>query len=240
MINRIISTLGGKFTNERKLDILANNVANAATPGFKAHRVAVGVTAVTDTTQPDDLQQTYVYEIESYVHFSDAPMVETGNNLDLAIEGSGFFVVSTPQGNMYTRNGQFTLDSQKKLVTANGETVQGQSGSDITIDGRDIKIETDGSIFVDGSRIDGIKIVDFANKNSLRNSGNSLFINTDITNGEITPDQFTLRQGAYEASNVSVMTEMVELISTLRAYETYAKVDQITSETLQKLIDMGK
>jgi flagellar basal-body rod protein FlgG len=240
MINRSFATMGGKYANERRLDIISNNVANALTPGFKAQRPFISVVSVSDETQPEDLQQTYVNVIGSYVHFSDAPMVETGNQLDLSIEGNGFFVISAPNGTMYSRNGQFTLDSGKRLVTNNGYPVQGQSGSDIIIDGSDVKIESDGSVFANGIKVDSLKIVDFEKKTSLKNVGQSLFQNDDSSNGEIVPDQFLIRQGAYESSNVNIMVEMVELINTLRAHETYAKVDQITDDTLQKLYEMSK
>jgi len=141
---------------------------------------------------------------------------------------------------MYTRNGQFTLDSNKRLVTMDGKTVVGQSGGEITIDGKDVKIEVDGSVLVDGVRADAIKVVDFADKRSLRNSGKSLFVNVDDGNAEIASKGFSVKQGAYEASNVDVMKEMVELINALRAYESYTKIDQMAGDILQKLIELGR
>jgi flagellar basal-body rod protein FlgF len=240
MINGIFSTLSAKSVNERRLEILSNNVANANTAGFKAHRPIISVASSGDFDEPGELQQTFVISTESYVRFSDAPLVETGNDFDLAIEGGGFFAVTTPQGTMYTRNGQFTLSPEKKLVTMDGNPVQSQGGGDITIDGKDVKIESDGSIFVDGSRTDGLKVVDFENKKSLFNAGKSLFVNMDTTAGETVPAMISVKQGAYEASNVEIVHEMVELINTMRAYETYTKVDQMATDTLDKLIEMGK
>jgi flagellar basal-body rod protein FlgF len=239
MINGIFSTLGGRYACERKLDVLANNVANALTPGFKAVRAAFTVVPVEDLNNPDGVQQTYVNITESYVHFSDAPFVETGNPFDLAIQGSGLFVISTPQGNMYTKNGQFTLSTEKKLVTMDGNHVLGEGG-EITIDGKDVKIEADGEIFVDGVRAEKIRVVDFENKGTLRNFGKSLFENTDPNNAEIAAPEATIKQGAYEASNVDVMKEMTDLISTMRAYEAYTKVDQMAGEVLEKLIEAGR
>jgi flagellar basal-body rod protein FlgF len=240
MINRIFSTLGGKAANERKLDIVSNNVANALTPGFKATRPVFSVAEVGRPTDPSELQQTYVNIADSYVHFSDAPFVETSNPFDLAVQGAGFFVISTPKGDRYTRNGQFTLDSNKRLVTADGNPVMGLSGGEMTVDGKDIKIEPDGSIFADGVQVDTVKVVDFADKRSLRNIGRSLFENTDSKNTETTSDGYSVKQGAYEASNVDIMKEMVELINTLRAYEAYTKVDQMAGDVLEKLVELGK
>ena len=145
---------------------------------------------------------------------------------------------------MYTRNGQFGLSADKKLVTQNGNPVMGQSGGDITLDGmnsgKDIRIEKDGSIYVDKLLVDRLKIVDFANKQALQNAGGSLFVNTNEKNVEVPAERFSVQQGAYETSNVDIMSEMVRMISVLRAYESYTKVDQSASDMLGKLIDLGK
>lgn len=144
MINGIFSTLGGKSANERKLEIVSNNIANASTAGFKVSRSVFD--NVNGEEQPDveQTQAVHVKVSDSYIHFSDAPIVATGGTYDVGIEGGGFFAVSTPNGTMYTRNGQFTLNSDKKLVTQSGFPVQGEGGGEITIDGKEVTIETDG------------------------------------------------------------------------------------------------
>jgi flagellar basal-body rod protein FlgF len=240
MINGIFSTYSGKFASQRRLEIVSNNLANALTPGFKASRLVYNGTTLEGPVDQGQLDQTYVNFNDSYVHFSDAPIVETGNPFDMAIEGSGLFVVSTRTGIMYTRNGQFTLSSDKKLVTMDGNPVMGEGGADITIDGKDVKIEADGSVYVDGQRIDRIKVVEFADTKDLRNVGRSLFANANSGNTESPASKFAIKQASYEASNVDVMKEMVELINAMRAYESYSKVDQSVDETLSKLIDMGR
>jgi flagellar basal-body rod protein FlgG len=240
MLNGIIGTLGGKSANERRLEIVANNIANALTPGFKASRPVVIHNTYGDSNQQDQVQATSVNVSDSYVHFSDAPLVETGSVFDLALEGAGFFVVQTPQGNMYTRNGQFSLNQDKKLVTMSGNFVVGESGGEITIDGRDVRIETDGTIFVDKVRVDRIKVADFKSLKELRNFGMNLFVNTDSNNVEVPAEAYTVKQGFYEASNVDIMKEMVEMINALRAYESYSKVDQSFNELMGKLIDLGR
>jgi flagellar basal-body rod protein FlgG len=244
MMNGIFSTLSGKIANETKLDIIANNLANALTAGFKASRPAFDSDLIEGGPEPDQLPSAYVNIPDSYIHFSDAPITQTSNNLDLAIEGSGFFAVSTPQGIMYTRNGQFTLDSDKKLVTQDGNPVQGVNGGDITVEGnqngKDIKIDRDGSVYVDKIFVDKVKVVDFADKKPLKYSGTSLFSNTDINNTEVPPQNFSVVQGAYETSNVNVMKEMVDMMSAMRAYESYTQIDQNMADMLDKLIDLGK
>ncbi len=130
----------------------ANNLANALTAGFKAIAPAFNSTLIEEAAGPDQLDATYVNIPDCYIHFSDAPLVKTGNMLDLALEGDGFFAVSTPRGTMYTRNGQFGISVDKKLVTQSGDPVMGQNGGDITIDGmnngKEITIANDGSVYV--------------------------------------------------------------------------------------------
>jgi len=240
MINGVFSTFSGRAAAERRLEILANNLANALTPGFKASRPVYNGSTIDDSIWPDELQQTYVNIPDTYVHFSDGPIIATGGTLDAAINGSGFFVVSTPNGDMYTRDGQFTLNSDKKLVTMDGNPVMGQNGGEITVDGKDIRIEGDGSITVDGAPADRLKVVDFEDKSSLSNVGSSLFANGSTTNTATAADNYSIKQGYYEASNVNVMKEMVDMISSVRAYEAYTKADQAVDDSLGQLITMAK
>ena len=126
----------GKSANERRLEIIANNIANASTPGFKAASSAFDSLLIEGATEPDQLDARYVNIQDPYIQFSDAPVVNTGNTFDLAIEGSGFFSVSTPGGTMYTRNGQFTLSPQKKIITHEGYPVLGKDGGISPLTGR--------------------------------------------------------------------------------------------------------
>jgi flagellar basal-body rod protein FlgF len=243
MLKGIYSTMCGKFVSERRMEMISNNLANALTPGYKASKLLVNMVEDNSSpSSPDRMMPTYMNQIESYIHFAEAPLVETKNTLDVALEGNGFFVVSTKEGNMYTRNGKFTLDEDKKLVTLDGSPVLGQNG-EITIDARqggDVKIENDGSIFVDRVLVDRLKVVEFADKKTLRNHGESKFINTDPAAVETTSENVSVKQGFYEASNVNVMNEMVEMMSTVRAYETYTKVDQAFGDMMEKLVNMGR
>lgn len=242
MLNGIFSTLSGKTANEKKLDVIANNVANALTPGFKAIEAAFSTTNLDDDIEPDQVPVSYVNIPTSYTRFSDAALVNTGNPLDLGLEGDGFFAVTTQGGTMYTRNGQFMLDASGRLVTHDGNAVQSQGGGDITVPagGKDVRIGGDGSVYVDKLFVDRLKVADFKNRQALKNAGANLFVNTDSKDQEMPAEHFVLHQGAYETSNVDVMKSMVQMITVLRAYESYAKVDQSTSDMLAKLIDLGK
>ena len=243
MLKGIYSTMSGKLISGKRMEMISNNLANALTPGYKASRPLVNMVEDNSSpSSPDRLTPTYMNLLESYINFSSAPLVETKNALDVAIEGDGFLVVSTKEGNMYTRNGKFTLDQDKRLVTLDGSLVLGQNG-EITIDARqggDVKIENDGSIFVDKILVDRLKIADFTDKKALRNYGESKFVNTNPAAIETTPDNFAVKQGFYEVSNVNVMSEMVDMMSTVRAYETYTKVDQAFGDMLEKLVNMGR
>ncbi|MBA4416626.1 MAG: flagellar basal-body rod protein FlgF [Syntrophus sp. (in: bacteria)] len=238
MLNSALITLNGKFVTQRRLEAITNNLANAATAGFKLSKPAFKVAAIDPAAGNEAASQNHtINELDTHIFFSEAPLVETGNTLDLAIEGNGFFVVTTNDGTAYTRNGQFTLNKDRKLVTTDGSPVMGQNG-EIILSGKEIMIENDGSIYVDKMLTGSLKIVDFSDKRSLRNLGKSSFTNTNADNQETVPTKFAVKQGFYEASNVNVMTEMVDMINVLRAYESYTKVDQSLNDLMTKLIDV--
>jgi flagellar basal-body rod protein FlgG len=239
MLNGLFSNFSGKFVNSRRLEIISNNIANVSTPGFKVSRPVFNAFTGEDESGNEMLQNTFVSMYDSYLNFAAAPLLETGNNLDFAIEGEGFFVVSTKDGPMYTRNGKFTINNDKQLVTADGDPVLGKSG-EITIDGKEINVENDGSIYVDNTFVDAIKIIDFEDKKYIRNYGKNLFINTKEGSSEVIPESSTIRQGYYEASNVDVMREMIEMIHTVRAYEAYTKIGESLDNVLGQLIDLAK
>jgi flagellar basal-body rod protein FlgG len=242
MLSDVFSVLSGKMANEKKLDTITNNLANALTPGFKCIEAAFSTSTVDDDVEEGQVPTGYVNIPDGYIRFSDAPLVNTGNPLDLGLEGSAFFAVSTQGGTMYTRNGQFMLDSTGRIVTHDGNAVQSQSGGDIAVPagGKDIRIGGDGSVYVDKLFIDRVKVVDFQNKQDLKPVGGNLFANANSGNQELPAEHYVLHQGAYETSNVDIMKSMVQIITALRAYESYAKVDQSASDMLGKLIDLGK
>jgi len=243
MLNGLFSNFSGKFVNSRRMEIISNNIANVSTPGFKSSRPVFNAFTGEDESGNEMLLNTSVSMYDSYVNFSAAPLLETGSKLDFAIEGVGFFTVMTPDGPMYTRNGKFTLNQDKKLVTTEGYPVMGRGG-EIEVGGKDgnpdISVESDGSVFVDRAFVDVIKIVDFADKKYIRNYGKNLYMNTREGSGEIIPENSTIRQGYYEASNVDIMREMIEMIHTVRAYEAYTKIGESLDDVLGKLIDVSR
>lgn len=238
MSGGVYTVVSGAVAQEIRLASIANNLANAQTPGYKASKPifeAVLSSAVTDSENPN----TYVAVYDAHVDFSNAPLIQSDSQLDVAIEGDGFFVIDTPNGPIYTRNGQFTVDSEKRLVTMSGDTVRGDGGP-ITVDGKQIIIENDGSVFVDGRMSGRIAVTVFQNKGYLKPAGKGYFTNSEPTNGEIEASNYSLKQGAYEASNVEVMKEMIEIIATVRAYESYTKLQQADTNMTAKLLDVGR
>jgi flagellar basal-body rod protein FlgF len=236
-------TVAGKYVNEKRLDIISNNLANAQTAGFKASRPIFEMISSTEdeTGQVGLLKNSYVKLSDTYIDFSDASIVESGAKLDMAILGPGFFSVMTPEGVQYTRNGQFMLDKSSRLVTMSGEPVMGKGG-EITInvsDGKEILIEGDGSIYLGKDLVDTIKVVEFKDLNGLKPVSKSNFTYTGNEAGE-TPKLYSIRQGSYETSNVNVVLEMVDLIHTMRAFECYTKIDQMFSDINGKLTELAK
>jgi flagellar basal body rod protein FlgG len=222
----LVGATFGKALAEKRFDVLVNNIANISTAGFKTVRVRFVIG--TASTVPS------IESATTSIDFSPGALVRTENPLDLAIEGDGFFVVSEKGSLRYTRNGQFKIDGEGRIVTANGSPVLGRGG-EIRVRGASIEVEPDGSIFVDGVMVDRLRIADFAKKDALRYAGLSLFSAGDER--EIEAKDYTIRQGYYEGSNVSMILELTNLINVLRVFETYTKISQMQEELNSKLTD---
>ena len=172
--------------------------------------------------------------------FSIGALESTGAPLSLALDASGFFEIAHINGlgevtNMYTRDGNFTLNNEGVLVTSIGMPVLSESGAPIVITGGEIVIHHDGSVLVDGVHIDTIRLVDFEDLATLRPFGDNLYTTTE----ESVETAFTgnVRQGFIETSNVNIVREMVELISLSRVYETNARMVSIQDQTLGQAVN---
>jgi len=235
----IYTVVSGAVAEEKRLGFISNNLANALTTGYKASRPVFEAVLSSSIIDTDQAESTFVGTYDSYINFADGSLIDSGNKLDLAFQGDGFFVIRTAQGDRYTRNGQFTLDADGKLVTHDGNTVAGEGG-DIIIKGKQITIETDGSVSVDGVSVGKLKTVRFATKESLRPVGNSLFENIDPANQELPTVNCTVKQGFHEASNVEVVKEMIDMIACTRAYEAYSKMQQAFGDMESKLQEVAR
>ena len=220
----IYQAVRGGLIQGRRFDIIANNLANVGTTGFKK-----------DTLTFDRVLQEYVK-----TDLSQGNLRLTGNPLDIALEGDGFFKIETPQGVRYTRNGNFCLNTDGVLVTQNGDPVLGESGT-VRIEDGDITIDTEGQIMVDKTVVDTLSVVTFMQPENLRKEGLSYSVYEGDQNGIINPGEMRVRQGYIEESNVTVVEEMSKMIETLRVYESYQKVIQTLDEASYKAInDVGR
>lgn len=213
MTDAIGRAVRGALHIDKGFDIIANRLANVGTVGFKAESVTF-----------DELLQARMR-----IDFSQGDALPTGNPLDLAISGDGFFKVETPQGDRYTRNGTFSLDKDNFLVTQDGHRVLGESGP-ITLDGQQITISNEGDVNVDGSQVGKLKIVSFIAPEKLKKEGASFLSYTGNVSEEQTPDRVVVQQGALEQSNVSVVAEMKNMIEATRSYESVQKIVQTCDE----------
>lgn len=252
----LFTAVTGAIAEEDRVNTIANNLANVNTPGFKRSGIAFkayfkkylkkleeeGTTPEKIPTSPDFwtlLRSTeYVVTDETYVDFSPGPVKVTGNPLDVAIDGQGFFKVKTPKGIMYTRNGNFTMNRKGELVTQDGYQVLDVKGKPIVIRGRNIAIGEDGTVWVDGNIVSRIAVVDIPNKKLLIKRAHQLFENVDpVKNKEKLLKNYRVVSGAIEMSNVNVVKEMVGMIEALRKFEAHQKVITTFSDTTGRLIN---
>jgi flagellar basal-body rod protein FlgG len=224
VIHEMSYAVQGAIRQEKRFEVLANHMANAATTGFK-----------TQTLSFDRMLQAHMS-----IDTSQGDLLPTGNPLDLAISGNGYFKIQTDQGIRYTRNGTFLLNDQGTLVTGEGNEVMGENGA-ITIDGDNLEINGSGEIQVDGAIVEKLSIVDFQMTGLLEKRGDSLFAYNGKEADEIVPEQFQVVQGTLEQSNVETVAEMTRMIETNRFYESFQKLMQTIDELNAKAIsDVGQ
>jgi flagellar basal-body rod protein FlgF len=170
--------------------------------------------------------------------FNQGSIHETGKDTDLALQGSGFFKIQTPQGNRYTRNGNFRLSPDLQLVTQEGYQVMGKNGP-ITLDSLDKEYTSDaeGGVHLDKNLGDQILVVDFPNPQDLRPWGQNLLVAGPQTGEEQEAPSTRILQGDIEESNVDMVSESVSLIDIQRRYEAYLKVLDTFTESDRKVVE---
>lgn len=227
------------------LDTVANNIANVGTVGFRAERnVFSSVLADAQGTSSSALNpviNSYGILSGTMADLTQGALEKTGNDLDLAVEGKGYFVVQTADGPMYTRNGAFQLSSKDQIVSQSGDPVLGDRGP-ITVPGGKLTISADGTISSDGALVGKIKVVEFPAGTELSNNGNSLYsAAADVK--PIAPTESTVRQGELENSNVNAVASMIQLVEAQRNSEMMqralsmfnSEIDKTASQDLPKV-----
>lgn len=250
----------GLEAQQTQLDAITHNLANTATNGFKRSRVVfedllyqnlrqAGAPSSAQTELPTGLQLgTGVRSVATVRNFSQGGLNQTGNNLDMAVNGQGFFQVQMPDGTAaYTRDGSFQVDSQGQLVNSSGYTVS--PGITMPPNTQNITISRDGivSVTVAGTtapqQIGQIQLANFMNPAGLDPRGGNLFAETSASGNPQTGNPGAnglgvVTQGVVESSNVNVVEELVAMIQTQRAYEINSKAIQTSDQMLARLTQL--
>ena len=249
MSGAIYMSAAGAMAYEKRMQVISNNLANINTSGFKKDKGHYQVIDSPDSIKEDleknaiskeEKQPPLWLQFETKTDFSAGALKRTGNPLDLALEGDGFFCIKTEQGTQYTRNGNFSLDQDGMLVTMDGLSVLGEGGP-INIDGNTFTVDAKGNVSVDGNLVDTIKIVGFQKQDALKKTGNSLFAIADNSTVESRLENTGVSQGFIELSNVNAIRMITEMIEVLRGYESYQKAIKTADEANAKSInDVGR
>lgn len=214
---------------EARMDILANNLANVNTGGFKADQLSFSAAL-------DEATGALTIGATQYTDFASGSVHQTGNPFDLAIDGDGFFVVQTADGPRFTRDGAFRLSVDGTLVTSDGDPVQSDSGP-VAIDPQaaEASVDSEGRVWVDGAQLARIQVVTFPQEAPPAKVGGNLFAGT----GEVPVEAPRFIPGALEGGNVSAIQEMSRMIEIARGYEAYQKLVQTLDATGGQTNEVG-
>lgn len=189
---------------ERKQQVLANNLANASTRGFKAE------------TAFARLMDNQLAKTDTALDLTAGSLTETHNSLDLAVDGNGFFVTHTPNGERFVRNGSFRLDPERQLVDERGNPVLGDDGPLVLPTGT-VEIGNDGTVKVNGRVLQRLRLERVADGAQLQHEGGTQFV-PDASRQAIPPADRNVRQGFLEESNVNTMSAMTDMLAVLHRY----------------------
>jgi flagellar basal-body rod protein FlgF len=242
MDNSIYVGLSRQMTLRRELDIIANNIANADTTGFKVEDSLTRTEpkAAPRTRQSDAIK--FVLDDGVARDFSQGGMSQTTSPFDLGIEGQGFFTIDTPAGPRYTRDGRFTLDPTGQLTTQAGQPVLSDGGAPILIDPLlgAVTIAADGTVSQGINLVGKVGVSRFDDLSSLRKDGDNLYRNVSNQAAQAAPDA-RVRQGMLESSNVKTIEQVTRLIEVNRAYDSISKMVADTSDLSRRSIErIGK
>jgi flagellar basal-body rod protein FlgF len=226
----------GLMARTEALETIANNLANVSTVGFRAsHNVFSSLLATTGESPLSVLNQDandYGVLSGTQLDTSQGALERTGNGLDLAMEGPGYFVVQTAAGPVYTRGGNFRVSPQSQLTTSAGDPVLGDNNRPITVIGALTSISPDGTISINGAIAGRMKMVEFAPTVQIQSAGGTYYHAPPGTAVPATKSQ--VRQGMLESSNVNPITAVVEVVTAQREVETMRHVLTMINSELDK------
>jgi flagellar basal-body rod protein FlgF len=239
MDNTIYVGLSRQMLLERELDIAANNLANTDTAGFKFEDLIANADPLaTPGAASPTSTVTFVAGDGVARDYSQGPLTQTGSPLDVAIDGKGFFQISTASGPRYTRDGRFRLDATGRIVTQDGDPVQG-TGGDIVLDPKKgpVAIGDNGDISQSGETVGKLAVVSFDSLAALSKDGSNLYRND--SNLTANPATASVRQGMLEGSNVQPVVQITRLIEISRAYDAITSMmsdtGNLSNAAVQKL-----
>jgi len=254
MVKGLYTAYTGLANQQNRLDVVTNNLANATTTGYKKE----GTTAqsfdslmaikINDPTSANINQNIGTMSLgvkigENYRDYSQGSFKSTSGLYDFALSGSGLFSIdftskTGQESTMYTRDGSFQMAQDGSLVTKDGDFVLGQDGPIVLPTNATISVDETGGIYADGQYIDKFAITDFEDNNYLEQYGENMYRAVDgATEKDATA---TVMQGYLEMSNVNVVSEMVQMITISRSFESSQKVMNSIDETLQKAVTLGQ
>lgn len=240
MNSGMYSALSGNLAAMKRLDVIASNLANASTNGFKQDRLAFESVLAGNknppAVPPARTADPVLLQERLFTDHSSGALVQTGNSLDVALQGDGFFAVRTPDGVAYTRQGSFRLSSDGTLVTANGYPVLSKAG-DRPEDGQPIIIDvagqagggkpvvdSQGGITLNGEPVANLAVFDFPKPYQLTKAAGTLFFAGEGATPQVASPLTTVAQGSLEQSNVNSIAEMVQMVEASRFFETCQRV----------------
>lgn len=253
MNSGMYSALSGNLAAMKRLDIIASNLANAATSGFKQDRLAFESVLAGNrnppAVPPAQTADPVLLQERLLTDYTPGPLVQTGNTLDLALQGDGFFAVRTPEGVAYTRQGSFRLSSDGTLITAEGHQVLSMAG-DRPEDGQPIRIDvaaqagggkpavdSQGTITLNGEPVATLAIFDFPKPYQLVKRAGTLFVPEAGAAPRPAGPLTAVTQGALEQSNVNTVADMVQMVEASRFFESCQRVVRSYDDMAAKVIN---
>ena len=246
MIKGIYNSSAGMQPRMTRLEVIANNIANASTIGYKRDSLFISVMKEAGLSQAQGEGDLKGLDSKEFTDFSEGSFVQTQNPFDLAIQGRGFFAVETPQGIRFTRNGSFSLSTDGTIVNSDGYPVMSGSGR-IQIPqpektaGSTMRVNERGEVTVGKTVLGQLRIVDFNDLSQLKKVGQNMFA-TDAPEKPATTGghSVVIRQGFLEESNVDALEEMIQLVELTRSFETDQRTMRAQDTTLERAMDVGR
>lgn len=218
MENTSYISLSKQMTLQQQMNLIANNIANASTTGFKSQHMVQTEEKIGEVGEK--FPSRMVMDYGMFTNLEQGPVQRTNNTYDFALQGQGYFAVENENtgGEAYTRAGSFSLNNNNELVTPSGNKILGISNAAIVIpdNASEIVVDKKGTIYVDGNDIDSLKLVEFENDQTLREIGQGIYVSTVDGNPAVNTE---VHQGMVEGSNVQAIVQMTEMIEISRVYQ---------------------